>query len=129
MDNRYKMGIEFDTYVAEYYVRKIQQCKDRRIKFDLTLTQVKNLLRAQKCQLTNTELTHTNAGVEVKKLQQRPTDVTIDRIDSSKPYEKGNVMAVAKFANQLKGDFENTCGKNAYKMLHLMSKNLKRRGV
>lgn len=127
--DRYNTGFEFDSYVARYYVQKLQQCKDRGIAFNLTLTQVKNMLRAKHCQLTGVALTHTNAGKSVKEARQRPTDVTIDRLDSSKPYEKGNVAAVAHFANSLKGAFEGACGRNAYAMLHTMSKNLKKRGV
>jgi hypothetical protein len=35
------------------------------------------------------------------------TDITIDRIDNTKPYVKGNVMAVSKKMNNLKSIFEN----------------------
>jgi hypothetical protein len=124
--SRYKPGIEFDKYVARYYVNKLQQCKDRKIEFKLTLVQVKNMLRAKRCQLTGIELTH---NMMYCSGSQRPTDVTIDRIDCDKPYETGNVIAVAHIANSLKAAFENKPAGVSAKTIHIMSKNLKKRGM
>lgn len=126
--NRYTPGIEFDKYATRYYCSKQQQCKERGIDFNLTFTQVKNMLRAKRCQLTGVDLTHTNAGKKLAESVQRPTDVTIDRLDNNKPYETGNVIAAAHFANHFKGILEKDCGSNAANVLHNMSKNLKKRG-
>ena len=119
-------GLDFDRYVANYYVRKISQCRERGIEFKLSLTQVRNMLRAKRCQLTGVYLTHRNAGGYTE--NARATDVTIDRLDCSKPYEKGNVLAVAHYANQLKSSVENK-GFTSVKAIHLMSYNLKKRGI
>lgn len=123
---RYPTGPEFDAYVARYYTNKINDAKTRNIPFSLTFTQVKNMLRAKKCQLTGIDLTHTGAlnGIAT----QRLTDVTIDRIDNSKGYEKGNVLAASHMANQIKNGFEMKCGKRAIITIHTMSKALKKRG-
>jgi hypothetical protein len=37
----------------------------------------------------------------------RPTDITIDRIDNTKGYVPGNVMAISRMANNFKSIFEN----------------------
>jgi hypothetical protein len=118
-------GLEFDEYVARYYLNKIKKSAERGIEFKLSLTQVKNILRAKKCQLTGIPLTHTKS---IDKGTQANSDVTIDRLDCSLPYQKGNVTAVAHIANQIKSVFENN--KNAdMKMLHSLSKSLKKRGI
>lgn len=48
------------------------------------------------------ELTVPRAGK-----QALTTDITIDRIDNTKGYVKGNVMAISNRANNLKSIFEN----------------------
>lgn len=125
--SRYESGVEFDKFVAQYYVNKQNNCRNRKISFNLTLTQVKNMLRAKRCQLTGIELTHTDAGLVGNSGLQRPTDVTIDRLDCSKPYETGNVIAVAHITNQLKAAFENK-SHTSLETLHKMSRSLKKKG-
>lgn len=116
--------LEFDRFVVQYYQNKLTSCKARGIAFNLTFLQVKNLLRAKKCQYTGVELTHTQGPSG-----QRGTDLTIERIDNNRPYETGNVCAVSFDANQAKSSFDARYGADAVKMIHLMSKNLKKRGV
>lgn len=96
---RYQAGLEFDQYVAKYYVHKMQSCASRGIAFKLTLTQVKNMLRAKHCGYTKELLTHTRTT-------QIDSDVTIDRVDCTKPYETGNVIACSYKANRAKNSFE-----------------------
>lgn len=117
--------LEFDRYIVQYYSNKLNSCKSRGIAFNLTFLQVKNLLRAKKCQYTGVELTHTMSNTG----GQRDTDLTIERIDSNRPYETGNVCAVSFAANQAKSMFDAKFGADAVKMIHEMSKQLKKRGV
>jgi hypothetical protein len=116
--------LEFDRFVVQYYMNKLTSCKSRGIAFNLTFLQVKNLLRAKKCQYTGVLLTHTQgAGA------QRDTDLTIERIDSNRPYETGNVCAVSFAANQAKSMFDAKFGKDAVAMIHSISRELKKRGI
>lgn len=115
--------VEFDKYVANYYVNKIVSSKARGIAFNLTLTQVKNMLRAKKCQYTGIDLTHVAKGTGI----QSPTDVTIERIDPSRPYETGNVCAISFAANQAKSMFDAQFGKNSVAMLVKMAKEISKR--
>ena len=124
MNNRFE-GIEFDKYVATYYCNKIQSSKDRNIAFNLTLNQVKNMLRAKVCPYTGLKLTHRGCNAP----RARHTDVTIDRMDSSKPYETGNVIACSKKANDAKSAFESAFPANAVEMIHQFSKLLHKKGL
>lgn len=126
MNNRYTDKYEFDRFVANYYVNKISSSKGRGIEFNLTLTQVRNMLRAKYCQLTGIPLSHYGAG-QVQ-ASRRLTDVTIDRIDCNRPYETGNVIAVAHFVNSVKSQFEAVERHSTVNMIHKMSSNLKRLG-
>jgi hypothetical protein len=117
-------GLEFDRYVATYYVNKLRSCKDRNIEFNLSLLQVRNMLRAKRCQLTGIELTHNTSGQAL----QKNSDVTIDRIDCNRPYETGNVCAVSHLANTLKAAFESPGNGRDVSLIHTMSKNLKKMG-
>lgn len=114
---------DFDIYLANFYRNKQVSAKARGIAFDLTLTQVKNMLRAKRCQLSGIALTHSFGD------QQKATDVTIDRLDSSKGYVTGNVAAVAYCVNQVKSAFENPQRRMSVGVLHTMSKNLKKKGI
>ena len=82
-----------DVKIAQFYIKKVQQCKDRGIVFDLSFMQVKNMLKAKRCQYTGLPLT--------------PGTFSIDRIDSSKGYVTGNVLACHKTFNAFKGTIEN----------------------
>jgi len=119
-------GLAFDQYVANYYVNKIQSCKSRKIKFKLSLTQVKNMLRAKKCPILGIELTHTGCNHPIS--QQRDSDITIDRINSDGDYETGNVIAMSRKANVAKGAFEGVMGKESIQTFHIFSKFLNQKG-
>ena len=93
---------EFELFVADYYRRKMESCKTRGIDFKLNLVSVRNLLRTQKCPYTGINLTVGRPGK-----MALSSDITIDRIDNTKPYVKGNVMAISQKANNLKSIFEN----------------------
>ena len=115
------MTIEFDKMCVTYYANKLQSCGQRGIEFNLTFTQVKNMLRAKKCQYTGVSLTKHKSSV------QKPTDVTIERINPNKPYETGNVCAVSYAANQAKANFDRFYGADSAKMLTMVSKSISKR--
>lgn len=116
---------EFDLYVARKYVGKEQNARQRGIEFSLTITSVKNILKAKRCYYTGVELTHPRQNKEM-----RGTDVTIERVDSSKGYVKGNVVAVCHAANQAKAYFETGSGclemKHALRLFTKVGKHVSR---
>ena len=66
----------------------------RGIEFDMTLTSIRNLYRAKKCFYTG----------EIMSLGgNNHNSLTFDRVDNTKGYVKGNVVACVKWFNELKG--------------------------
>lgn len=92
----------FDLYVCDKLRRKADNARERCIEFDMTFQSMKNILSAKKCYYTGLPLTRTRHGT----FPVRGSDLTIDRIDSSKGYVKGNVVACSHAANQLKSQVE-----------------------
>lgn len=89
-----------DLELARKFLAKADNARCRGIPFTLTLTGFRNLMRAKRCYYTGLEL------VDAK--EQVPLQRTIDRIDHTKPYEKGNVVACSHAFNQLKNELEKT---------------------
>ena len=81
-----------DTDVAKKFLSLKESAERRGKHFNLSLTSVRNLLQADKCKLTGIPLNSTNFSV--------------DRIDNTKGYIKGNVCACDKAINTLKGNIE-----------------------
>lgn len=127
------VGLSFDEYVARYYLNKIKNARDRNLEFSLTLQEVKNMLRAKKCQLTGVELTHTGAGTVDASSSQRHSDLTLDRIDNTKGYVQGNVMACCYAANHVKSAIEGSSslkatGLTVIEFIHAMSNTFTKKG-
>lgn len=99
-----ELDVDFELWVATYYKNKAQSCRDKGIAFNLNLTSVRNLLSAKVCGYTGMPLTIPNRTSSVA---SKFSDITIDRIDNSRPYEKGNVIAVSYGVNNFKSMFEN----------------------
>lgn len=57
---------------------------------------------------------------------QKPTDVTLERVDCTKPYTMENTIAVCKAANGAKSAFEAVYREDASAMLCKMADSLKR---
>ena len=93
-------SVDFDIYCARMYLKKIDSCRNRGIPFKLNLTSFKNLMRAKKCYYTGVKL------VRGANHEHHECYLTIDRIDSNLPYQKGNVVACSLRANQLKSMVE-----------------------
>ena len=81
-----------DEYVARKYLQILNSAKDRGIEFNLSLTSVKNLLKAKKCYYSGYNFDHTDPE----------KSLTFDRLDYKKGYVKGNVVACYKAVNDLK---------------------------
>lgn len=113
----------FDLYVADKFRRKAENARERGIEFTLTFQSMRNILSSKKCYYTGMPLTrtrHTELG------PIRASDLTIDRIDSSKGYIKGNVVACSHAANQLKSQVEGA-GIMGFQMgIRVFSKSIKR---
>lgn len=88
-----------DIAIAEKYLNKVKNAKDRNIPFNLSLTSFKNIQRAKKCYFT---------GIDLVDTPDQPNSRTIDRIDPTKGYEKGNVVACSLAANKFKAIIETT---------------------
>lgn len=112
---------QFSRKVAEKYINKMQNAHSRGIAFKLTLQGMTNLMRAKRCYYTGVVLTEPRSGQPL-----RATDRTIDRIDGSKGYIPGNVVACCNAANHLKSLCESG-GLAGYEMgLKILSKTVKR---
>lgn len=111
--------VEFDAYCAKSYLSKIQSCQQRGVEFKLNFTSFKNLMRAKKCYYTGVTLTR-GGGQETN-----PNYLTIDRIDNKLPYQKGNVVACSRQANQLKNEVEKG-GMTMKQALNVFKKTIER---
>jgi len=94
--------IEFQSKVAKRFLSKKSDAERRGIEFTLSLRSIENLLSAKHCYYTGFLLTENSDSQG----HQVATGRTIDRIDSSKGYIKGNVVACCYAANQLKAMVE-----------------------
>lgn len=92
---------EFDLYCAKHLAWKAENAKKRGIEFTLTFQSMKNLMSAKRCFYTGIMLTKSDGKSDL-----RLSDATIDRIDGSKGYIAGNVVACCNAANQMKNQFE-----------------------
>lgn len=95
------MSSKEDISIARRYMSKADNARTRGIEFGLSFTAFKNLMRAKKCYYTGVELTQ-----PISKNGMKSTDRTIDRIDSTKGYVSGNVVACCHAANQMKAMWE-----------------------
>jgi len=90
-----------DTYAAKRYLKQIERARVKGIEFSLSLSDFARIVARKKCYYTGVEM--------VKAIGENSTDgnlLTLDRIDNSKGYIKGNVVACTRSANCLKGIWE-----------------------
>ena len=100
-----------DHIIANKYVNKVKACKDSKIEFELSFYEFKRLITSDKCKYTGIKLTWQSSK------EQIPTDATIDRVDNSKGYVKGNVVACCKGYNSFKAVLENPTNIITFSML------------
>lgn len=81
----------FETFVAIKYLSKQTNAVKRGIVYTLTLTDMKSLLKKKKCFYS---------GIELQ--LKGDHHLTLDRIDSTKGYENGNVVVCSDVVNEIK---------------------------
>lgn len=82
---------QIDTLVAIKYIKKQENAMSRGIEFNLTFNQLKKVMLTKRCYYT---------GVILE--LEGDHKLTIERLDSSKGYVVGNVVACSKIANDIK---------------------------
>ena len=85
--------VNFNLMVARKYITKCNNATNKGIDFTLTLPDVARIMKTKKCYYS---------GIDLSK-----DTITIDRIDNSKGYIKGNVVACHDEVNAFKGTIEN----------------------
>ena len=104
----------FDEVVATKYLNKLKNAQDRNLEFNLTLTSIRNIMKAKQCYFT--------------KIPLDSETITIDRVNSKLGYIKGNVVACHTDVNAFKALIEsNTKGlglKEVTRMIKLWEKRL-----
>lgn len=94
-----KPAKSWEAKVAYKYVQLHKSAERRGKEFNLTLRDVANLLVTSRCYYT---------GVTLSSVHDHIHQRTVDRIDNTKGYVKGNVVACAHIVNQIKNElFEN----------------------
>ena len=86
-----------DIHIARKYIALKQRAEDKGLQFNLTLRSVANMMNARKCYFTGVSIRHDTR-------KDAPNKLTIDRVDASKGYIKGNVVACSLSFNQKKKD-------------------------
>lgn len=90
-----KQTSNLDIKVAEKLIRIRKSAEDRGIYFCMTFSEVKRLLSVEKCYIT---------GVKFEEVANSPKQRTFDRLDNTKGYVNGNVIACTKEFNSIKGN-------------------------
>lgn len=84
-----------DIEIARKFMNKAGDAQKRNIPFMLGFSDYKRLLRTKRCYYT---------GVEMTFEEGQPNSFSIDRVDASKGYIPGNVVACTVKFNQKKKD-------------------------
>lgn len=95
-------SIEFETRLASKYLNIRRSAEGRGLEFNLTIADIRKLLKAKKCAYTKIDLVYAPSGEQTPP----PNALTFDRVDASKGYVKGNVVACCQAMNQFKGVVE-----------------------
>jgi hypothetical protein len=85
----------FNIILAEKYINLHKSAMRRGKEFNLDIADVRKLLKTKKCFYTGVTLTE----IEGDNYQR-----TVDRIDNTRGYVKGNVVACSHLANQIKNE-------------------------
>jgi hypothetical protein len=97
-----------DIKLARRYLNTAQSAQDRKHEFTLTFNDFKKCLARTHCPYS---------GVLMNSEDGNPHQKTIDRIDASKGYIAGNVIACAKFINVKKVNLTTDEIKAIYKVI------------
>jgi hypothetical protein len=94
--------MHLDRYVAKKYLIKLENARQAGHEFTLTLFEFKKIVSRKNCFYTGVEMLK-----PIGKGSNEWNDLTLDRVDNSKGYVPGNVVACIKSANSIKGVWEN----------------------
>lgn len=92
--------VPFDLKVARAYVNKVKSSKERGLAFELSLQFFLDLFKSPVCAYTGIKLTIPNEGI------QKPTDLTLERIDPLVGYTETNTIVVSQYANSVKATLD-----------------------
>ena len=101
-----------DLEVAKLYLSKSKNAAKNGHEFTLTFMDYKRLVSKKKCQLTGLEFT-AYSDITLENYTVR----TIDRLDNSRGYVKGNVAAVCSGVNHFKSIIEDPTNPLTLKMV------------
>lgn len=93
-----------DLEIARRYISKSQMADDKNIEFSLSFAEYRKLSLAKKCAYTDIQFCGYDKD---NKPLSKFTSRTIDRIDNTKGYVRGNCVSVCKGINEFKGILEN----------------------
>lgn len=99
-------NIDLDLELSSKYRTKAGEAKQRGITWGLTFAQYKKIVTTKKCAYTGQPMVRGEG-------HSNPDNLSIDRIDSSKGYVKGNVVACTVHANKVKAAIEMLQGKRS----------------
>ena len=109
----------FDLIVAEKYRALFNSAMKREKDFDLSFVDVRNLMQRKTCFYT---------GVKLSTERGQPYSRTVDRIDNTKGYVKGNVVACSHTANQIKNMLFEDPTSDVFTNLKFMQKMIAKMG-
>jgi len=112
-----------DVDIATRYVEKAENAKLKGYVFELTFSEYKRLTSTKRCAYTGEIFSDYVDGIPVDKFRAR----TLDRIDNTKGYVKGNVVACIYGINSLKSNIENNDHGLTLEMLEKFVKEIKKR--
>lgn len=101
---QYSTKRKYDAQIAAKYAKKYEQCVKRNILFDLSFQEFYDLCMTEHCYYTNmTLLKREDDSVSFDHNNSlKPNALTLDRIDCTKGYVPGNVVACAHIVNAWK---------------------------
>lgn len=106
-----------DAALARLYLYKLNSCLERRIPWELSLAELRQIAKRKTCYYSGEKFVHQ---------ELHRNRITLDRIDSSIGYTKENTVACCHWVNQLKSElFENSASKfstNKKTLLKILSK-------
>tara|TARA_R110000851_G_scaffold310650_1_gene470540 strand:+ start:150 stop:719 length:570 start_codon:yes stop_codon:yes gene_type:complete len=94
---------DFEGYIATKYLNIRGSAKSREKDFNLTLADIRRLLKRKTCHYTGLAIGLSVSGVH-------PLQLTFDRRDPTLGYVKGNVVVCSHAANQFKNKIEHEFG-------------------
>jgi len=109
-----------DEYVAKKYLNILYRAQKKKLDFDLSLIDIRRLLNKKYCSFSGILLVLPEKHLSAKDIV--PDDYpTIDRIDNSLGYIKGNVCTVCSRVNKQKGNLTTKEITNMYKAIQGMN--------